>query len=95
MLQIYLYSNSLSGTHGTIGRGSKERRFLKNDQTGSSAIQRKILDGREKETNHVFEALRKYSPTTTNIQPFRSSRETDTLTDEGYNTINTTLRYCH
>ena len=86
----------MSGTHGTIGRGSKERRFLKNDQTGSSILQRKLLDGREKDTTHIFETSRKYSPTTSSsIQPFRTSnRETsDTLTDEGYNTINTTIRY--
>ena len=94
MIYFYSFSNSLSGTHGTLGRGSKERRFLKNDQTGSSTIQRKILDGREKDTTHIFETNRKYSPTTTSVQPFRTTRSTDTLTDEGYNTINTTIRYC-
>ena len=87
----FVLSNSLSGTHGTLGRGSKERRFLKNDQAGNSTLQRKVLDGRENEPNNTYEPNRKISPTT-HIPSFRINRDTDTLTDEGYNTINTTIR---
>ena len=87
-----IFSNSLSGTHGTIGRGNKERRFLKNDQSGNSTLQRKTLDGREKDPNNIFEPNRKVSPTT-HIPSFRINRDADTLTDEGYNTINTTIRF--
>ena len=84
----FWYSNSLSGTNGTIGRGSKERRFIKNDHGGSSTIQRKILDGRDKD---LYDPTRKYSPTA-NLQQFRANKDSDNLTDEGYNTINTTIR---
>ena len=88
-----MFSNSLSGTHGTLGRGSKERRFMKNDQSGNSTLQRKVLEGREKDTNNIYEQQnRKISPTT-HIPSFRINRDADTLTDEGYNTINTTIRY--
>ena len=91
-MYFLILSNSLSGTHGTIGRGSKERRFLKNDQSGNSTLQRKALDGREKDPNNIFEPNRKVSPTT-HIPSFRINRDADTLTDEGYNTINTTIRF--
>ena len=84
----FWYSNSLSGTNGTIGRGSKERRFIKNDHGGSSTIQRKILDGRDKD---LYDPTRKYSPTA-NLQQFRANKDSDNMTDEGYNTINTTIR---
>ena len=65
---------------------------MKNDQGGNSTLQRKVLDGREKEPNNTYEPNRKISPTT-HIPSFRINRDTDTLTDEGYNTINTTIRY--
>ena len=88
----FVCSNSLSGINGTLARGGKEHLFHQNDHGGSSTIPRKLSDGREKETTHLFESNRKFS-SNTSLKPYRSKRETETLIDEAYNNNNYVVRY--
>ena len=77
-----------------MGRGGKEHLYHQNDHSGNSTIPRKILDGREKDTTHLFESNRKFN-SNTNLKPYRSKRETETLTDEAFNNSNYFVRYVY
>ena len=78
-----LYSNSLNGINGTLGRFAKEQFFHESGYNGNSTLQRRFAGGHEKDVTRLNESNRKISPNS-NLKIYRPKQEAEASNDDSY-----------